>query len=129
MAARRGVIDYALRRRRVLADVAAGRLPLADVRDAQPYLLRAARFHGQPTARGCPLCRKTALTDVTFVYGDTLGESSGRACAPVELDALDAAHPELRVFVVEVCAGCSWNHLMTTYVVGSAQPRRERRHG
>jgi hypothetical protein len=117
--ATRSVIDYALARRATLADLFAGRVSTIEVCDAHPYLLRAAKYHGQTTERPCPVCRRERLTDVTYVYGDELREASGRARAVRDLAALSARHTELNVYVVEVCRGCSWNHLMTSFVVGS----------
>src|SRR3954471_2416526 len=61
----RSVVDYALVRRAALADLAAGRVARREVCDAQPYLLRAARYHGQPTQEPCPVCRH-ALVHVTY---------------------------------------------------------------
>jgi len=107
---RRSVVDYGLARRATLASVYAGHTTVADVCDAHPYLLRAAKFHGEPTQDRCPICRKTRLTHVTYVYGD-------------------AEYGEFRVYVVEVCQGCGWNHLACSYVLGTGEPvvRRGRR--
>jgi hypothetical protein len=33
-------------------------------------------------------------------------------------------HGEFRVYVVEVCQECSWNHLTLSYVLGDGVPRR-----
>jgi hypothetical protein len=33
-------------------------------------------------------------------------------------------HGEFRVYVVEVCQGCGWNHLALSYVLGDGTPRR-----
>ena len=38
------------------------RIGLAEVCDATPYLLRAAKFHGAPSSVTCPMCRKEPLT-------------------------------------------------------------------
>ena len=78
MAPRRSVVDYALARRATLASVFAGHTTVADVCDAHPYLLRAAKFHGEATQTGCPICRRVKLTHVTYVYGDELGHYEGR---------------------------------------------------
>ncbi len=72
------MVDYALARRATLASVFAGHTTVADVCDAHPYLLRAAKFHGEATETGCPICRKSRLTHVTYVYGDELGRYEGR---------------------------------------------------
>jgi hypothetical protein len=120
----RQVVDYALQRRALLADVHAGKVGLATVRDAGPYLLRAARFHGEDTDVTCPLCRKEQLTHVSWVFGDALGQASGSARKPAELDELAARYAEFSVHVVEVCRTCSWNHLVLSYVLGTGSPAR-----
>ena len=122
MAARRSVVDYALARRATLASLKAGRTTLADVCDAHPYLLRAAKHHGEPTETRCPICRKTNLTHVTYVYGDELGQYAGRVKRGPELTEMAAEYGEFRVYVVEVCQSCGWNHLATSYVLGTGEP-------
>jgi hypothetical protein len=120
---RRSVVSYALARRSALAEVQRGVLSRADACDAHPDLLRAARYHGEPTPRRCPLCHgDRPLVTVTYVYGGELGEASGRARATKELPGLAARCADLRVFVVEVCRSCSWNHLSTSFGIGSGQP-------
>src|SRR5579875_2616126 len=76
-----------------------------------------------------PTCRKTRLTHVTYVYGDELGAYAGRVKQTRELDEMAAEYGEFRVYVVEVCQGCAWNHLAVSYVLGTGQPaaRRGRR--
>lgn len=118
----RSVIDYALARRATLADLLAGRIASVDVCDAHPYLLRAARYHGETTSKRCPVCRcADPLTHVTYTYGDELGESSGRVRATKDLPSLAARFSELRVYVVEVCTKCGWNHLTTSFVIGTGE--------
>jgi hypothetical protein len=115
----RQVVDYALQRRALLADVHAGRVALAEVCDAGPYLLRAARFHGEPTDQTCPVCRKERLTLVSWIFGDALKQASGTARRPDELDRLAGLHADFSVYVVEVCRTCHWNHLVLSYVLGT----------
>ena len=122
----RSVIDYALARRATLADLFAGRRSTIEVCDAHPYLLRAAKHHGQQTERGCPVCRRDRLVDVTYVYGDELRESSGQARAVREVSSLARQYGELNVYVVEVCRRCAWNHLTTSFVVGTGETGRPR---
>lgn len=129
MRTQRQVVDYALQRRSQLADVHSGRTGVAEVCDASPYLLRAARFHGEATDRTCPVCRKERLTQVSWVFGDELRHASGSARSPQELERLAATSTEVSVYVVEVCRTCSWNHLVLSYVLGDrpeAAPRRRR---
>src|SRR5215831_1952313 len=123
---RRSVVDYGLARRATLASVFSGRITVTDVCDAHPYLLRAAKFHGEPTDRACPICRKAKLTHVTYVYGDELGRYEGRVKQAPELAEMAAEYAEFRVYVVEVCQSCGWNHLASSYVLGTGQPRRGR---
>ena len=129
MAARRSVVDYALARRATLASLKAGRTTLADVCDAHPYLLRAAKHHGEPTEDRCPICRKTNVTHVTYVYGDELGQYAGRVKRGPELTEMAAEYGEFRVYVVEVCQSCAWHHLATSYVLGTGEPPVGRRRG
>ena len=123
----RGVIDYALARRSTLAGLASGRLPRAEVCDAQPYLLRAARFHGERSCDPCPVCRSERMSRVTYAYGECFrAEANGRARPTRELVELAQQLPEFTVFVVEVCVGCRWNHLLTSYVLGTGEPVKRR---
>jgi hypothetical protein len=112
------VVDYALQRRSVLADLYANRITTTDVCDAHPYLQRAARYHGEPTELSCPVCRKERLTNVHYVYGDELRASSGQAKSADELHKMGMDHREFKVYVVEVCRSCGWNHLALSYVLG-----------
>jgi hypothetical protein len=127
MASRRSVVDYALARRATLASVFAGQTTVADVCDAHPYLLRAAKFHGETTQTRCPICRRTKLTHVTYVYGDELGPYEGRVKQGQELAEMAAEYGEFRVYVVEVCQSCAWNHLASSYVLGTGEKRERRR--
>ena len=129
MGTRRSVVDYGLARRATLASVYAGMTTVADVCDAHPYLLRAAKFHGEPADADCPICRKSRLTHVTYVYGDELGQYEGRVKRGRELAEMADEYGEFRVYVVEVCQTCGWNHLTSSYVLGTGEPpaRRGRR--
>ena len=125
-------MDYSLQRRAVLADVYAGRTGLFEVCDASPYLSRAAKYHGEATPVTCPVCRKERLTRVNYVYGDSLGPTSGQAKTEAELVRMDAMQEEFTVYEVEVCRSCGWNHLDSSYVLGAEpvpgrQPRKGRR--
>ncbi len=129
---RRSVVDYSLQRRAVLADVHAGRIGLFEVCDASPYLSRAAKYHGEALDTVCPVCRRERLTRVNYVYGDHLGPIAGQAKTEAQLARMDAAQEEFAVYAVEVCRGCGWNHLDSSYVLGAEptpgrQPRRNRR--
>jgi Family of unknown function (DUF5318) len=115
----RQVVDYALQRRALLADVHSGRVGVAEVCDASPYLLRAARFHGEPTEQSCPVCRKERLTLVSWIFGEELKHAAGSARKPEEIEQLANQYADFSVYVVEVCRTCSWNHLVLSYVMGT----------
>lgn len=121
MWSQRLVVDYGLARRATLAELSSGGLPVADACDAHPYLLRAAKYHGEPTDQPCPVCRKERLTHVTYVYGDELGRYAGRVKATDELQQMAREFGEFRVYVVEVCQGCAWNYLTLSYVLGHGE--------
>jgi hypothetical protein len=115
----RQLVDYAVQRRALLAEVHAGRVGVAEVCDASPYLLRAARFHGEATDRTCPVCRKERLAQVSWIFGDTLKHAAGSARKPEEIEMLASSHADFSVYVVEVCRTCNWNHLVLSYVMGT----------
>lgn len=112
------VVDYSLQRRALLRDYRTGRVGTWEVCDASPYLLSAARFHGEATEERCPICRREHLTHVNYVFGDELGPSAGQARARAELAALARRVREIRVYVVEVCRDCGWNHLVKQFLLG-----------
>jgi hypothetical protein len=120
MRAQRQVVDYSLQKRALLRDLYAGRVGTYEACDASPYLLSAARFHGEATEQRCPVCRRENLTHVHYVYGDDLRHSTGQARPRADLSRLAAAVREVRVYVVEVCRGCGWNHLVEQFLIGRA---------
>ncbi len=126
MRSRRGVIDYALQRRATLVSLFTGLATPTDCCDADPYLLRAAKHHGEPAEIDCPVCRRCRLTLLRYTFGDQLGQYSGRIKAPKELEQMAAEHGEFTVYVVEVCVECGWNHLVESYVLGDGIDRRQR---
>lgn len=112
-------MDYALKRRALLAELHSGGTGVNEVCDAHPYLLRAAKFHGRPSNVTCPVCRKEPLTLVSWVFGERLGAVSASARSPEELVRMAASQDEFSVYTVEVCRTCSWNHLIQSYVLGA----------
>src|SRR4051795_8689632 len=102
--------DYELARRAVLRDLSAGRISRADVCDAHPELLGAARNVGEKVGKPCPVCKGRHLYYVSYVYGDRLRQAIGTALSqPDELTKLSKQHDEFDRFVVEVCTDCYWN--------------------
>ena len=115
------VVDHTLRRHAVLTAVATGRMSPWELCDAHPHLVAAARHHGVPTGRTCPICERAGLDEVHFVYGESLKHVAGQAKSPAEVRRLAAGngHAPRRfdVYVVEVCGHCRWNHLLRSFVV------------
>ena len=131
MWSQRSVIDYSLQRRARLATLFNGGVTSReDVCDADPYTLRAARHHGELVTTPCPVCKKPELAHLSYVFGDELGQYSGRIKSRTEIAAMAREHGEIRVYVLEVCRSCGWNHLVESYVVGDGvarkPPRRSR---
>ncbi|MGH3472713.1 MAG: DUF5318 family protein [Nocardioidaceae bacterium] len=125
MWSQRSVIDYSLQRRAVLSTLFnGGATNMEDVCDADPYTLRAAKYHGEPAGVPCPVCRKDQLMHLSYVFGEELGQFSGRIKSREEIQAMAHEHGEIRIYVLEVCKGCSWNHLVESYVVGDGVPRK-----
>jgi hypothetical protein len=127
-ASARCVVDYSLARRAALAALRSGRMRPEEACDAQVYLRRAARYHGRRTDEPCPVCESERLVVVTYAYGDCFPSGgNGRARARKELRELSEALPDFSVFAVEVCLGCGWNYLVTSYVLGTGEPAPRRR--
>jgi len=127
MKTRRGFIDYSLDKRATLLALFRG---VVDACDADPYLMRAAKHHGEKADRKCPVCKKDSLVELRYTFGDQLGQYSGRIKNGEELLEMESEFGEFLVYVVEVCRGCSWNHLCSTYLLGDGRerkaPRRQR---
>jgi len=120
----RRIVDYTLDRRNALAKLVLVATGASDHLDPHPHLLRAARNHGVPAGQPCPWCKSTDdLTTLNYVYGDELGPYSGRLRTQKELATMAGQHGQFRVYLVEVCRSCGWNHLVRSYVLGDGIPR------
>jgi Family of unknown function (DUF5318) len=112
-------VDYSLARRSALSGVRRGSLDTADICDAHPELMRAAKNIGEPVASPCPVCSHESLRWVRYVYGDELKRNNGRVVYPSEwLKELAGKHDQFNCYVVEVCVDCAWNFLLRSYTVG-----------
>ena len=127
MKTKRGFIDYSLDKRATLLALFRGVVAACD---ADPYLMRAAKYHGEKADRKCPVCKKDSLVELRYTFGDQLGQFSGRIKNGGELLEMEREFGEFSVYVVEVCRECSWNHLCSTYLLGDGRerkaPRRQR---
>ena len=118
MKSQRSYIDYSLDKRATLLALFRGTV---DACDADPYLLRAAKWHGEKVVRNCPVCKKNALVELRYTFGEQLGQYSGRIKSPRELAEMES---EFRVYIVEVCPDCSWNHMCASFVLGDGVERK-----
>jgi hypothetical protein len=117
----RAYIDYTLDKRATLTGLFRG---VVDACDADPYLMRAAKYHGEKVDRKCPVCKKSELVELRYTFGDQLGQFSGRIKSPQELAVMESEFGEFSVYVVEVCRDCSWNHLCSTFILGDGITRK-----
>lgn len=121
MQSQRAYVDYSLDKRATLLALFRG---VVDACDADPYLMRAAKFHGEKVNRRCPVCKKDELVEIKYVFGDQLGQYSGRIKTDDELLEMEKEYGEFRVYTVEVCRGCSWNHLCHSFLLGDGRDRK-----
>lgn len=120
----RHVVDHTLQRRASLTRLVLIATGASDHLDPHPYLLRAARHHGEPCGDPCPWCRdKKSLVHLRYVYGDELGPYAGRIKTDAQLKEMAHQRGFFRVYQVEVCQACGWNHLLRSYVLGDGVPR------
>jgi hypothetical protein len=115
-----GVVDYTLAKRALLRDVRRGMLSVLDICDAHPELIRAAKYVGKETGLACPVCDREGLRLLAYVYADNLKRNNGRVWSLEQALALAARTKGGTCYVVEVCTGCSWNHLAEAFVRRSA---------
>jgi len=120
----RAVIDYVLQRRSDIRRFHRGGILSSDFCDADPYLVKAATFHGEATDENCPACHSVNLVTLNYVYGDELGPYSGRIRETENLPSLANRFGDIGVYVVEVCPDCHWNYLLRTYRIGDGTVRR-----
>lgn len=106
-------VDYTLRKHSVLRDYRSGRLSVYDVCDAHPEIRRIAVNVGEDTRSMCPICKRERLRLLNFVYGRELDRDNGRVF-PTRMifDGLRKKYRDFTCYVVEVCTGCNWNHLI-----------------
>jgi len=115
---RPGRIEYRLVRETVLREYRRGRLGRTEVCDAQPELLRVARNLGCETETECPICEHERLVQVTFAFGPGLPPGGLPVTEPGALSKAARKTEQTSCYVVEVCTGCSWNHLLSVFVPG-----------
>lgn len=121
---RRDAIDYSLKRRATLIALFKGTTSGLEACDADPYLKSAAKYHGERTARLCPVCRREEMVELNYTFGDQLGQYSGRIKSWAEIEEMQSLYGEFRVYTVEVCKNCGWHHLIYSFKLGDGQYRK-----
>lgn len=122
-------VDYSLARRSVLLAFRAGQVSRLELCDAHPDLLRAARSMGEQTDAICPLCDTGRLVLVSYAFSDEFPKRENGAVWPRgDLTGL-LKFREVRLYTVEVCANCAWNHLRSQVTVGRGGTKRSARRG
>ena len=106
-----GNVDYRLARNVVVSEYRKGHLSRLDVCDAHPELLRAAADAGEDSPEDCPICEEVKLRLVSYVFGHRLPASGPLRGVQKGAGRLATPGKDLACYVVEVCPGCSWNHL------------------
>ncbi|WP_203568894.1 DUF5318 family protein [Aestuariimicrobium ganziense] len=129
MQTRRLEVSHALQRRATLESLRRPQPTLSapPACDADPILVRSALHHGDPAGQPCPVCEGGRLLVLHYIFGDQLGQYSGRIKSPAELDEMEHQFGEFTVRVVEVCPDCRWNHMIRTFVLGDGRKRRRPR--
>ena len=108
-------VDYTFAKRALIREFRTGLTSQFDICDAHPELMRAAKHMGEPASRDCPVCRRSDLRLLAYVYADDLAANNGRVWDLHEGLALAASHRGGCCYVVEVCTWCSWNHLRQAF--------------
>jgi hypothetical protein len=126
MWSQREVIDYALQRRSTLEALRRPGRTLArqDACDADPLLVRAAKHHGERAKSRCPVCDSDELRLLHYVFGEQLGQFSGRIKRVPELEEMAHEFGEFKVVAVEVCPPCGWNCMVMSYLLGDGVKRK-----
>ena len=94
-----------------------GRLAQHEVCDAHPELRRAAEHISRKTSEICPICEDAFLVLVTYAFGPHLPKSGYAVEDRDDMDKVRRTTTECTCYVVEVCTGCGWNHLLQTFPV------------
>ena len=112
-----GVVDHRMARNALVDEYRRGRLAQHDVCDAHPELRRAAEHISRKTTEICPICADRFLVLVTYAFGPHLPKSGYAIEDRADMDKVRRTTTECTCYVIEVCAGCGWNHLLQTFPV------------
>ena len=113
-----GEIDYRLARQSLISEFRKGRLARNEVCDAPAELRRNAEACGSVSTRPCPICEAADVVLVTYVFGPRLPANGRCITKKGELSAIGKRQGQFSGYVVEVCTGCWWNHLVRSFLLG-----------
>jgi len=121
-------VDYSLARRAVLREYHSGQVSRFEICDAHPDLLRAARYTGEKTSDPCPICDGGPLLLIAYAFSDAFPKGENGKVWPRSDIAQLLKLGDARLYTVEVCLDCSWNHLLSQVAVGGrSRAKRPRR--
>lgn len=123
-----GTVDYGLARRAVIRGYRCGRISRAEICDAHPDLLRAANYCGEASSGPCPICSDGDLRLVSYAFSEEFPKrdrQNGRVWDRDDIGSLTQMRAA-RLFTVEVCVDCSWNHLRSQTAFGGAAEEQGR---
>lgn len=104
-------VEFALARRALLREFHRGRIARAELCDAQPELMRAAINLGEAKGDPCPVCEADSLVSVMYAFGPKLPAHGRCLSSAKEMAKLVQLSTQTKVYEVEVCLKCRWNHL------------------
>ncbi|MDO5735320.1 MAG: DUF5318 family protein [Propionibacteriaceae bacterium] len=102
----------------------------APARPARPRRSGNPRTHPVPGAapvglhHPCPICADERMMTLNYIFGEQLGQYSGRIKPPAEPEEMQNEFGEFKVCVVEVCTECGWNHMIMAYLLGDGHKRK-----
>jgi len=116
---RGGIVDHRLARRMLINQVRLGRIPMHEVCDAHPELVRAATNVGTETTSDCPICEQAKLRIVTYVFGHRLPAHGRCVATAADMRKVQRATSggDATAYVVEACTSCKWHHLLRAFPI------------
>ena len=106
-------IDFVLARRALVRAYNRGELTKDESCDAHPALIRAASNLGVEQDSECPICAEGKVVNVYYAFGPKL-PAHGRCLEnrSGEVERYLLSDLEVKVYEVEVCLYCHFNHLI-----------------
>lgn len=104
-------IDFVLARRATLREFKRGAIARNEICDAQPELIRAAKNVGVPKTDACPVCEEHVLVNLLYAFGSKLPAHGRCLTNEAEIEKLIRSNLSTKIYQVEVCFKCGWNHL------------------